>query len=84
MTVLLSRCVWPGAGSEYVLYAVVLLCCGARPKLAGLRCSDGRVQVNLPRNYFSVAETSEASPRRANRASVCVCVRVCVELMELV
>lgn len=30
MTVLLSLCVWPGAGSEYVLYAVFVMWCGAR------------------------------------------------------
>lgn len=34
---------WPGAASEYVLYAVFVTCCGVRRQLAaltGLRCSD--------------------------------------------
>lgn len=34
---------WPGAASEYVLYAVFVTCCGLRRQLAmltGLRCSD--------------------------------------------
>lgn len=50
---LLSLCVWPGAGSEYVLYAVFEMCCGVDTEASyALEAKLTQVSAESDRLYF--------------------------------
>lgn len=57
MTVLLSLCVWPGAGSEYVLYAVFEMWCGVDTEAScALEAKLTQVSAESDRLYFCLVE----------------------------
>lgn len=62
MTVLLSLWVWPGAGSEYVLYAVFEMCCGVDTEAScALQAKLAQVSAESDRLYFYISETCQTT-----------------------